>query len=171
MANQFAKILLPLDGTETANFAVSPAVELAQRLNAELVLLRVVPDLPFEVGVKNLVQVIELNATKQLELVDEAMRWLQRIVDDLALHKVRATAAVDVGEPGERIVGSASKDGIDMIVMSTHGRRGVPRLLYGSVAAKVLADAPCPVMLVRPEAEESKVESVDVTDKQLVAIR
>ena len=161
MTNQFAKILLPLDGTETANFAVSPAVELAKRLDAELVLLRVVPDLPFEVGVKNLVQVIELNASKQLELVDHAMRWLQRIVDDLALHKVRATAAVDVGEPGERIVGYSSKDGIDMIVMSTHGRRGVPRLLYGSVAAKVLADAPCPVMLVRPDAEESEGEAVD----------
>lgn len=159
MASQFLRILLPLDGTETAKFAVSPAIELAKRLDAELVLLRVVPDLPFEVGVKNLVQVIELNATKQLELVDQATRWLQRIVDDLALHRVRAVVAVDVGDPSERIVHYADRDAIDMIVMSTHGRRGVPRLLYGSVAAKVLADAPCPVMLVRPEVEDRSPET------------
>ena len=158
MTTQFAKILLPLDGTETANFAVSAAVELAQQLKAELVLLRVVPDLPYEVKVRNMVQVIEMNSSKQLELVDEATSWLQRMVDDLNLHKVRAKALVDVGDPGERIVANSVKEETDLIVMSTHGRRGVPRLLYGSVAAKVLADAACPVMLVRPETVENKAE-------------
>jgi nucleotide-binding universal stress UspA family protein len=58
---------------------------------------------------------------------------------------------VDLGEPGSKIVDYAAQNGIDLIVMCTHGRTGMRRWAYGSVASKVLAAATCPVVLVRSQ--------------------
>lgn len=151
MTGHFRKIMLPLDGSEFANHALPIAQQLAQQLQAELVLFRVVPNLHYEVEIKGNVPSLDLNIERQRTMVDHATLWLQRMVDDLAVHNVAAEAVVDVGDPGERILAYAQADDIDLIVMGTHGRRGVPRLLHGSVAATVLADATCPVMLVRPK--------------------
>ena len=152
MTGHFRKIMLPLDGSEFASHALPIAQQLAQQLQAKLVLYRVVQNLQYEVGYTGRTPSLELNIERQQTLVDHATRWLQRLVDDLALHNVAAEAVVDIGEPGERILAYARADDIDLIVMGTHGRRGVPRLLHGSVAATVLADATCPVLLVRPKS-------------------
>ncbi|MEK7715145.1 MAG: universal stress protein, partial [candidate division NC10 bacterium] len=63
--------------------------------------------------------------------------------------------ALEVGVPFEEIVKAAEKEGADMIVMGTHGRSGLNRLLLGSVAERVIRLAPCPVLTVRqPQGKE-----------------
>jgi nucleotide-binding universal stress UspA family protein len=167
MAGDFERILLPLDGTETAKQALPYATELAQKLDAEVILFRVVQDVEYVVGVKDSIPTFDPSFDKQQELVDHASRWLQRIVDELELHKIAAKAVVDVGNPGERILAYAAESNVDLIVMSTHGRRGVSRLLYGSVAALVLGDAPCPVMLVHPRPVLDIVQSQEALSASL----
>jgi hypothetical protein len=74
------------------------------------------------------------------------------------MHNIKAQSVIDVGEAAEKIIDYAVADNIDMIVMSTHGRTGVARRRYGSVAAKVLVAARCPVLLVRSQLAESFTE-------------
>lgn len=160
MSECFERILLPLDGSEIANQALPFAVDLARNLDAELVLVRIVPDLRFQSNGKRTLPTLDMREGEQQGLVDHAARWLERTVDELALHKVRARWVVDVGEAAERIVASVTESNIDLIVMSSHGRRGVPRLMHGSVATRVLAESPCPVMLVHPLVSIPEGEAV-----------
>ncbi|GAB6177189.1 universal stress protein [Desulfobaculum senezii] len=62
------------------------------------------------------------------------------------------TARVATGYPAQEIVGEARRMHADVIVMGTHGREGLDRVIFGSVAEKVLLAAPCPVLTVRPRA-------------------
>ncbi|MEZ4709993.1 MAG: universal stress protein [Caldilineaceae bacterium] len=82
--------------------------------------------------------------------MDEAKSFLDDLVAQLKHRKINAVADIDTGEPAARIVDYAADHDVDLIVMSTHGRTGVKRWTYGSVAAKVLQAAPCPVVVVRP---------------------
>ncbi|MCB0080347.1 MAG: universal stress protein [Caldilineaceae bacterium] len=68
------------------------------------------------------------------------------------LHIVAETM-IDIGDPAGKIVDYAAEHDIDLIVMSTHGHTGLTRWRYGSVTTKVLSEAPCPVLVVRPTAE------------------
>ena len=86
----------------------------------------------------------------------QAMDIDKRTVDDLATslqhRKICAEGDIDTGDPAMRILHYAEANHMDLIVMSTHGRTGLSRWVYGSVANKVLQAAPCPVMVVRPLA-------------------
>ncbi|MFN8493792.1 MAG: universal stress protein [Caldilineaceae bacterium] len=151
MTVPYQKILVPLDGSELAKQALPHAELLAQKTGATLILLQLVPRMDelvalthgMEFGIKAIDQ-------RQQALVDEASVGLQHIVDDLKVQHIEAKALVDIGDPATRITTYAEANGVDLIVMSTHGRAGVQRWVMGSVANKVLAVAPCPVLLVRP---------------------
>lgn len=62
---------------------------------------------------------------------------------------------VERGDPAQVVIECAQKEPADLIVMSSHGRSGFSRWLYGSVAHKVLQHAPCPLLLIRPGEAES----------------
>ena len=63
---------------------------------------------------------------------------------------VDAKAEVVVGYAAEEIITIAEKEGADMIIMGTHGRKGIDRILFGSVAEKVVKNSPVPVLTIRP---------------------
>jgi nucleotide-binding universal stress UspA family protein len=63
---------------------------------------------------------------------------------------VDAKAEVVVGYAAEEIISIAEKEGADMIIMGTHGRKGIDRILFGSVAEKVVKNSPVPVLTIRP---------------------
>jgi nucleotide-binding universal stress UspA family protein len=155
MSGLYNRILVPLDGSEVANQALPHAQQLAAQSGAELVLFRVVPNLESKVSIIGNMPYVELNVEQQQYLADHATGWLQRLADDLEVHGVKAQAVIDVGEAADRIVDYCMADNIDMIVISTHGRTGLARWRYGSVAAKVMAAATCPVLLVRSQLAES----------------
>jgi nucleotide-binding universal stress UspA family protein len=91
---------------------------------------------------------------------DEAQKTLEthltEQLDALAktgvrINRMRVGAAVDFGSPSERILALADELQADLIVIGTYGRKGIQRLMVGSVAEKVLAHARCAVLIVRPK--------------------
>ena len=135
-----AKILLPVDFSERANQAVGFAVPVAERYNSEIILLHVLP--PYrEFGA------IEMASAMTDILADRRRDAEQRIAgflrEELAPHRVRRLL-LD-GDPAREIVDCARREEAGLIVMPTHGYGPFRRMLLGSVTAKVLHDADCPV--------------------------
>lgn len=147
MTISYDKIMITLDGSALAAQALPHALALAEMHQAELILFRVVQ------GAHFLVEYVQEGALdserRQEQWLDEATQSLREIATDLKLRMYKVRPVVEVGLPAETIVDYASKNDVSLIVMSTHGRTGVARWVYGSVADKVLRAAPCPVLLVR----------------------
>lgn len=141
-------ILVATDFSEHADHALAAAVELAAQLDATVHLLHVIatPTLGLpEMGMAYSAVTIEsMTARAEKELEARAER-----------HRDRASLApvrLEVGDARDVIDRVATDIGADLIVMGTHGRRGLRRVLLGSVAETVVRTAPCPVMIVRPKA-------------------
>lgn len=177
MSNLVKNILVPLDGSDLATQALPYAEEIAMGSNAKLILLQVVETrkslvaVPNTAGVTNagaIVGSVSFGTISSLgeEIVhNQAMDRAKQNMDSLAMslhyRKVQAESDIDTGDPAIRIIDYAASNAIDLIVMSTHGRTGVRRWTYGSVAQKVLQAAPCPVLIVRPVASSTnEVEAV-----------
>jgi nucleotide-binding universal stress UspA family protein len=154
MSLPYRRILLPLDGSEIAAQALPHAQSLAAQAGAELVLLQVIAEQSPELSFTTEMQVIRPGEARQQYMIDHAGHQLQRLADNLVLHRIPTRVMLDVGEPAAKILDYAANHEIDLIVMSTHGRTGLARWAYGSVAGKVIGAAPCPVLLVRAEISE-----------------
>jgi nucleotide-binding universal stress UspA family protein len=147
--DMYRRILVPLDGSDTAERGLTEAIGLASAIKARLVLLNVVVDL------QNLIEAASIASYEKMRnRLDEFAR---KLVDDArrraAQHDLEADTVVREllrGRAAEVIVAVAAEQGCDLIVMGTHGRRGLGRLVLGSDAAAVLHDAQVPVLLVGP---------------------
>ena len=95
-----------------------------------------------------------------LERYEAALaRFLEEHFSDL-IASVEIHRKVEFGTPDKNIVEEAKKEGVDLIVMSTHGRTGLSHVLLGSVTEKVVRHAPCPVLSIRPQIEEASAQRV-----------
>ena len=139
----YRTILVPLDGSALSERALPEATALAARSGARLLLLRV--------AVANFVTRND-PLTGEPRLADLAADYL-RDVAARAGDRSTAETIEAAGEPGPVIGRVARERGVDLIVMATHGRSGIGRWLYGSVADYVLRHAPVPVLLVSPHCE------------------
>ena len=137
-------ILVATDFSHDGNRAVTVAGDLARALSAKLTLFHVVqmPSYAF-FGGGAFVPSPELTA----DIINDAKRWLAAAKDRLGGIAVD-TVCLD-GDPATLILRWAEEHAPDLIVVGTHGRRGVRRLVMGSVAEHVVRAAPCPVMTVR----------------------
>jgi nucleotide-binding universal stress UspA family protein len=151
----YRKILLPLDGSTLSAAALPHARKMTRLFNADLIVVRAVADL----HERNL-HYVPAGMTPQVAEYTQGMldRWIQEVKEeqaqlmaDLRAAQVRATSVVEVGDAAAIILDLAEREAVDLIVMATHGRTGIPRWVYGSVAEKVLQAARCPVLLVRPQ--------------------
>ncbi|HUG55132.1 MAG TPA: universal stress protein [Vicinamibacteria bacterium] len=156
----YTLILAPLDGSPTAEAALPHAEALAVRFGASLVLLRVVspaaavvpamapasPALVHPAGVVDPGRLLEVDR-------QEADNYLQAKAAELAARQVAAVAERQEGDPAEVIRHRARELRASVLVMTTHGRSGLGRLIFGSVADSVLRGSPCPVLLVRVAGE------------------
>jgi nucleotide-binding universal stress UspA family protein len=141
----YTRVLVALDGSPVAE-AILPFVEqVAGPLNLEVVLLRVVVLTPEEA----IAIAPEFAQDTPAAHEREAAQYLEGIRKRLADRSVRARARVVVGEAADEIVGVAQTEGADLITMTTHGRSGVKRLMYGSVAEAVVRSGRVPVLLFR----------------------
>jgi nucleotide-binding universal stress UspA family protein len=137
-------ILVPTDLSEGAEQAFDYACELARGLGAQIHLLHVIT-IP-ALGVP------ELGVALTSSMIDQMVVESQAAVDRLA--RTRCTAQlgqvmVKIGDARDVINQTSKELGIDLIVMGTHGRRGITRALLGSVAETVVRSAPCAVLTVR----------------------
>lgn len=143
------RLLHPTDFSECAERAETEAAALLRETGGELILLHVAVEAPlFNEGFFGLVEP---------QRVYEAQRaWAQTAIEGrvAALHAAGLTARglVRTGVPADEIVRAAEGESCDMIVIGTHGRGGLDRLLLGSVADRVLRTARCPVLTVRERA-------------------
>lgn len=138
------RILVPLDGSTLAEKALPYAQALAQKFESELLLVQVLP--PLVISPKN----NQTTVTTLKALEGEAREYLAAIQARLQATGVLVTTEYLEGGPvAEMILELARDRTVDLIVMNTHGYSGNELWIYGSVANKVLQQAPCPVFLVR----------------------
>jgi nucleotide-binding universal stress UspA family protein len=141
-----SKILVPLDGSGLAEQALHPALDLAQLLDAELYLLSVTTS-----GELRIETASEAGAFADIENgeVVKAKDYLQDLAENLDYQKVNYDVEIASGSVAEAIMDYAAENGMELIIMSSHGRTGLKRWVYGSVAEKVLRGACCATMIVR----------------------
>jgi nucleotide-binding universal stress UspA family protein len=154
-----ARVLLPLDGTELAEKAIEPAVALAALLpDAEVLLLRVIAPAPVlyeplegasaDDEARALVHRVE---AMQQRLYAEGQAYLDQVAERLRGRGLRARTHVTVEvQPAVAILKVAQEERTGLIALATHGRRGLARLVLGSVADKVVRGAHEPVLVLRP---------------------
>jgi nucleotide-binding universal stress UspA family protein len=147
---QLKRILIPLDGSALAEQILAPALELGGLAQAEYILLRAVEPLVL-VGYAPLAQASRLDVKLTQEGLAEAQRYLARVAERLrSAGRPTQTRALLTEQPAVAILDEARRQDVDLIALATHGRRGLARLLLGSVADKVLRGATLPVLMQRP---------------------
>lgn len=143
---KFKKIVAPTDLSETSTVGVRHALEIAHADGAEVILFHVV-------GVADEWFAAPKHAAPVRDLLEAETRrldlFLREKFSDFA-GLVEITQKVELGHPALNIVEMAGREGVDLIVMSTHGRTGIDHMLMGSVTEKVVARAPCPVLTIPP---------------------
>jgi nucleotide-binding universal stress UspA family protein len=140
------RILVATDLTPASRPAFDEAVRIAKERDAELVLAHAyqLPNLGQPVALAG-----EAYDEMDRQLRESAQRRMDRLVSEARSNNVRVRSLVMFGDPYEAIAKSASEEGVDLLIMGTHGRRGVARFFLGSVASRVISTAPCPVLTVR----------------------
>ena len=144
------RILVPSDFSECSDAAVRYGLELARKFGARLHLLHVIQDPATQPWAADGFAVPLLEAVDQWQ--KDAKVRLEHAIPPEDL--VNAVVTCTIASPCAEILRYAAANGIDLIVMGTHGRGGVSHMLLGSIAEKVVRRAPCPVLTVRqPEHE------------------
>ena len=144
----YKKLLVPLDGSTLAEAALSHAERIAQQFDSEIVLLRVIVS-PYTIVAPDLVLAgTELNLP---QLDAQARQYLQEVAGRLEQNGLTVRTEVCEVPVADASLDYAQTLDIEMIVMSTHGRSGVSRWVYGSVAERVLQGASCPILLLRTQ--------------------
>lgn len=149
----YSTILVPLDGSKRAE-AILPFVEdLAQRYNARLVFLSVLDSVHFAVeplGVSDMAVVL-MEIERQTHEVESYLVDLQGAFQEKGFE---AQVRFIPGAVVETILDTAEREGADLIAMASHGRTGLARAFYGSVAAGVLHRIDRPLLLIRAQHDE-----------------
>lgn len=146
------KILVPLDGSELAEKALPYAEAIAEKFEGELILTMVLqtPTIPLLAEPYGGVPLYNYDEMDMRERHKSAQEYLDGLQDKLRKKNIRTRIKVlENVSVADGIVELASQENIDVIVKTTHGRSGPSRWIYGSVATKVLQQAPCPIFLVR----------------------
>ena len=151
MTIRLQKILLPTDFSNYSAAATKYACELATKFDAELHLLHTLeshlasmPDFVMGLALPRYINESRAAAEKSLAgLLDPQWSAGRKVIQ-----------AVLEGSPKVEIIRYARQQDIDLIVLATHGRTGLPHVLMGSVAESVVRTAPCPVLTVRPEGHQ-----------------
>lgn len=149
----FEKILVPLDGSELAEEALPYAADIAKTHGGEVILLRVpITDVISDAMVSLEQGNPELNATAgdlERPIVESADRYLKSIQESLEKKGLKTQRVIKRdGHPANAILSYAREQNVGLIVMSTHGRSGLNRLIYGSVTERVLRGSGVSVLVV-----------------------
>ena len=146
----YQRILVATDGSDLSRTAVNSAIELAAAISAELVALYVVPRYPisyFEGGITISVEDI---ARTEKQWSDKGQAVVDAVRAQARAQGVTAKAAVVQSDlVAESIMAAANKHGCDLVVMASHGRKGIKRVLLGSETQHVLTHSTVPVLVLR----------------------
>ena len=148
----YKKFLVPVDGSHTSRLAYEKAIELAKLTNAEIVLLQVSFDIDYysRKGVLFARKYYNEGETKSASAA-----IISEIRKDIDEGDLKITELILLGDPAQRIIGEASKDGYDLIVMGSRGNGVLKGAVLGSVSQHVLNGGNRPVLIVKEHHEIS----------------
>ncbi|HKP46253.1 MAG TPA: universal stress protein [Pyrinomonadaceae bacterium] len=142
-------ILLPTDFSECGNYALSYAASLARTFGASILCVHVIEPMVPTVGYSGMTEPLPLaDISDQLE--DSAERELPKFADCEECSGIAVEELIVHGEAASEIVRVAKEKDVDLIVVSSHGRTGLGRILFGSTAEAIVRHASCPVLVVKP---------------------
>jgi nucleotide-binding universal stress UspA family protein len=154
----FKKILVCLDGSKLAEQIVPYAAEEAIHFDGKLVLLQVVQEpVAFSPGIPGDAPVpIETAAMVEgtKEALDRARDYLEKLAGPLRKRGIQVKTVAIPGGASEAILDYASTNNVNLIAIATHGRGGLRRAVFGSVADHVLRESGLPVLVIRPQDEK-----------------
>lgn len=150
------RIFIATDFSDTSKEAFNQAVQLARQMDATLLLAHVIEPIDMAASHLEPFGFLELRLQQRLDRMVQPVREEGLLVETHLLK----------GDPAAEIIKAAGDLQCDLIVMGTHGRTGVPRLLMGSVTERVLRTSPVPIVAVRQPmaAEREKVEAEETTE-------
>ena len=151
----YKKMLVPMDTSDFAECVLDHVKEIATaRAIPEVVLMSVIEP----VSSQTMAYMGPAGAKASEErAITGALQYLEKVKNSLALEKSKVTKVVEAGPAVETILDYVDKHGVDIVILSSHGRSGVSRWLLGSTADKVLRRSPVPVFLVPAVACRSLV--------------
>jgi len=150
---QVREILFPTDFSGCANYALPYAAAIARATGATIVCVHVVEPIVPAVGYTGLAEPMPIaDITDQLE--DSAERELPRLAECEECSGLNVEEVIVHGDAAAEIVRVADERKVDLIVISSHGRTGFGRMIFGSTAEAVVRHAGCPVLVVKPPQEE-----------------
>ena len=147
----YKRILVPLDGSKRAERILSYVEELALKFESKLILLQVVEPSVVLAAPYDMDHYYDVNQIERLS--DEAKGYLNTVRTELEMKGITAETLVDNGPVVTCILEEAIRKDVDLIAMASHGRSGLARAFYGSVAAGILHQADRPLLLIRAQEE------------------
>jgi len=147
------RILLPTDFSGCANYALPYAAAISRATSATIICVHVVEPVVPTVGYSGLAEPMPIaDVSEQLE--DSAERELPRLAECEECAGLNIEEVIVHGDAAAEIVRVATEREVDLIVISSHGRTGLGRIIFGSTAEAVVRHATCPVLVVKPPADE-----------------
>lgn len=144
----YDKIAVPLDGSPLAECVIPHIEALADSPKCEVQLITVVE--PVEIPTRGKMALSDENLKEiHKEQEKDAQTYLSQIVKRLDRSKIKTRAVILAGKPAETLVEYLHNNKIDLVVMATHGRSGLTKLFWGSIAEKVIRSVDVPVLLIK----------------------
>jgi nucleotide-binding universal stress UspA family protein len=152
---ELKRILLPMDGSQFSETSVPYAQSVIGGTDAEVVLLTVAepPSVPSDRSANIKPSWEEYRDAIVAEVKEQATAYLERARTAFTGMKARAKLLVEMGKPAESIMQTAKREKVNLIALSSHGRTGAERVLYGSVARRLINESRVPLLLIRPGAD------------------
>jgi nucleotide-binding universal stress UspA family protein len=145
----YKHLLVTLDGSSQAEVVVSHAVDVARSMSAEMTLLRIVDAVSSDWSERGALGKGSAENAVRSVFFEQAEAYLERVAAPLRKRGVKVQTIVKQGAAAKQIVAAAKDVDADAIAMATHSRKGVSRLMFGSVAEEVLHETNLPILLVR----------------------
>ena len=146
----FKKILCPTDFSDPSLCGLKMANEMAKQFDSEIILVNVhkpIPKLP-----KPRIEAPDTTfdiSTYEKHILEDAEANLTQLSEEIMGKEIVPRLIVRVGSPAEEILDVAQEENVDAIVIATHGRTGLAKIVFGSVAQRVVRRSTCPVMTIR----------------------
>jgi nucleotide-binding universal stress UspA family protein len=149
----YKKILVPLDGSPQAECVIPHLETIAKTGVKDIELISVVE--PIEIPTRGRIAINEDDLKKiAAELKSDAHKYLDQVAKRLTRSGIKVHPIILTGKPAESLIEYIENNDIDLVIMATHGRSGITRLFWGSIAEKVLRSVVVPVLLVKNPASE-----------------
>jgi len=149
----FKKIVCPIDFSEFTDEILEYAVNITKKFNAELYLLHIIPNLTYFTPYESFLtpeNIVSIEHNIEIEIKKNFEKAVKKV--DIPVKQVIKKGIIFI-----EIIDYIKEEGIDLVIMGTHGRSGGEHILIGSVAEKIVRKSPCPVLTIRPKGKVFKM--------------